>query len=160
MGSVNKAIILGNLGRDPELKYTADGRAVARFSVATSDAWTSREGEKKEKTEWHKIVAWGKTAEICGEYLRKGRQVYLEGRIETRSYEDRDKQQRYITEIIAQRVVLLASRGGSDEASASRGGAASAPSPAAPAAPAGYDNAGPTDATDGSDYGSEDDVPF
>ena len=161
MGSVNKAIVLGNLGRDPELKYTGDGRPVCRFSIATSENWTGKDGERKERTEWHRIVAWGKTAEICNEYLRKGRQVYVEGRIETRTFEDRDKNQRTITEIIANQVVLLSGRdgggggGGGGRYRSGGGGGGSAPSDSPD-----YDQGGPMDATDGGDVGSEDDVPF
>src|SRR5690242_17618873 len=107
---VNKAIILGNLGQDPEVRYTQSGQAVASFSVATSEVYTDKSGERQEKTEWHRIVAWGKTAELCGEYLRKGRQVYLEGRLQTRQWEDKDGQKRYTTEIVAQTVQFLGGR--------------------------------------------------
>lgn len=162
MASVNKAIIVGNLGRDPELKYTPDGRPVARFSVATTESWTGRDGEKREKTEWHKIVAWGKLAEICGQYLRKGKQVYIEGRIETRQFEDRDKQQRSITEINANQMVMLGSRGDSE----GRGGYRPASGGSAPhQREDGPPDEGPMDATDGSyggpaGGGGDDDVPF
>lgn len=158
MRSVNKAIILGNLGKDPEIKYMGDGRPVARFSVATSESWTGKDGEKKEKTEWHRVVAWGKLAEICGEYLKKGRQVYVEGRIETRTWEDRDKNQRTTTEINAQEVVLLGSRsGGGAEDFGGRSRPASAPSSQGGGAP--LDDPAPMDATDGGTK-EDDDVPF
>src|SRR5215470_7748818 len=85
---VNKAIIVGNLGRDPEVRFTPSGRAVAKFSVATTERWTDQQGQRQEKTEWHNIVVWGKQAETCGQYLSKGRQVYVEGRIATRNYDD------------------------------------------------------------------------
>ena len=110
MGSVNKAILLGNLGKDVELTYTPGGKAVARFSIATSQSWTGKEGDRHEQTDWHKIVAWGKLAENCDHYLKKGRQVYVEGRLETRTFEDREKQKRTITEIVAQQVVFLGPR--------------------------------------------------
>lgn len=112
MASVNKAIIVGNLGRDPELRYTQSGRAVANFPVATTETWTDQSNERQERTEWHRIVVWGKQAENCGQYLSKGSQVYIEGNIQTRSYEDRDGNQRYTTEIIARRVQFLGSRDG------------------------------------------------
>jgi len=89
MASVNRVILIGNLGRDPELRYTPSGAAVANFTIATTDTWT-KDGEKQSHTEWHRIVAWGKLAEVCGEYLAKGKQVYIEGRIRTNEWEDRD----------------------------------------------------------------------
>lgn len=104
--SVNKVIILGRLGKDPEIKYTPQGKAVANFSVATSESW-NKEGQKVEKTEWHNIVVWGKLAELCNQYLSKGRQVYLEGKLETRSWEDKDGTKRYTTEIIASTVQFI-----------------------------------------------------
>ena len=108
MVGVNKSIIVGRLGRDPELKYTSDGKAVANFSVATSEDWKDKStGDKKERTEWHRIVVWGRLGEICGEYLRKGSQVYLEGKIQTRKWEDKDGNERYVTEIIAHTMQML-----------------------------------------------------
>ena len=112
MAAVNKAIILGNLGRDPEVRFTQSGRAVANFTVATTDTWMDQENGRQERTDWHNIVVWGKQAESCGQYLSKGRQVYVEGRIQTRSYGDRDGNKRYVTEIIAQRVQFIGGRGG------------------------------------------------
>ncbi len=113
MAGVNKVIIVGNLGRDPEVRYTPDGTAVANFSVATSDQWTDKQtGEKKERTEWHRIVAWRRLGEICGEYLSKGRQVYVEGKLQTRSWEQ-DGVTRYTTEIIASDVQFIGGRGDS-----------------------------------------------
>lgn len=105
--SVNKVILVGNLGKDPELRYTASGAAVATFSLATSERYKDREGNPQEKTEWHNIVAWRQLAEICGKYLHKGRQVYIEGRIQSRSYDDRDGNKRYITEIVADQMQML-----------------------------------------------------
>ena len=111
MAGINKAIIVGNLGKDPEVRYTADGRAVTSFSVATSEAWKDKEtGDKRERTEWHRIVAFNKLGEICGQYLSKGRQVYVEGRIQTREWEDREGNKRWTTEIIAGEVQFLGSR--------------------------------------------------
>ncbi|MGD2125258.1 MAG: single-stranded DNA-binding protein [Desulfobacteraceae bacterium] len=107
MASINKVILIGNLGADPEIRYTPGGRAVANFSLATHEQWTSKDGEKGERTEWHRIVAWARLGEICGEYLHKGSQVYVEGRLQTRSWEDRDGNKRYTTEIIAQNMQML-----------------------------------------------------
>ena len=110
MSSVNKVILVGWLGADPEVRYTPNGQPVATFRIATSERWTDKNGERQERTEWHRIVAFGKLAEICGEHLKKGRQVYVEGRLQTRSYEDRDGIKRYVTEIAAQDVVFLGSK--------------------------------------------------
>jgi single-strand DNA-binding protein len=107
MASVNKVILIGNLGRDPEIRYTPGGSPVANFTMATTERWTDPNGEKKEKTEWHRIVVWGKQAEIAAEYLRKGRQVYIEGSLQTREWTDRDGNKRYTTEVKAQRLQLL-----------------------------------------------------
>ncbi|HVO29272.1 MAG TPA: single-stranded DNA-binding protein [bacterium] len=111
MGSLNKAMIIGRLGKDPEVRYTQGGQAVASFSVATDHKWTNKSGEKQEKTEWHRIKAWGKLAELAGEYLSKGRQVYVEGRIETSEYTDKDGVKKYSTEINAQEIQFLDSKG-------------------------------------------------
>lgn len=117
MASVNKAFIVGNLGADPEVRYTESGTAVANFSVATTDVWKDKNsGERKERTEWHRIVVWGKQGESCGEYLSKGRQVHVEGRLQTREWEDREGQKRYTTEIVANRVTFLGSRDGGGDA--------------------------------------------
>lgn len=108
---VNKVILVGHLGRDPEIRYTQDGQAVANFTMATTDTWTDKvTGEKREKTEWHRIVAFRRLAEICGQYLSKGRQVYIEGRLQTRSWEQ-DGVTRYITEIVANDMQMLGARG-------------------------------------------------
>lgn len=109
--SVNKVILVGNLGKDPELRYTSSGTAVATFSLATSERYKDRSGEQQEKTEWHNIVTWRNLAEICGKYLHKGKQIYIEGRIQTRSYDDRDGNKRYITEIVADQMQMLGSKG-------------------------------------------------
>ncbi len=111
MASVNKAIIIGNLGKDPEVRYTSDGNAVANFSVATTDRYKDRDGNMQEKTEWHRVVVFGKTAENCGQYLSKGRSVYVEGPIQTRSWDDREGNKRYTTEIVGRTVQFLTPRG-------------------------------------------------
>lgn len=112
MAGVNKVILVGNLGKDPEVRYTPSGSAVANFSIATSEEWKDKNtGEKQERTEWHRIVAFGRLGEICGEYLHKGRQVYIEGRIQTREWEDRDGNKRYTTEVIAREMKMLGSAG-------------------------------------------------
>lgn len=110
MAGINKAILIGNLGRDPEIRYTPGGLAITNFSIATSDSWQDKDsGEKKERTEWHRIVAFGKLGEICGKYLTKGRQVYIEGRIQTRQWE-KDGVTRYTTEIVANDMKMLGGR--------------------------------------------------
>ncbi len=107
MSGVNKVIVLGRLGADPEVKNVSSNQTVARLSLATSENWTDREGQKQERTEWHRIVVWGKLAELCGKYLTKGRQVYVEGRLQTRSWEDPQGQKKYTTEIVANTVQFL-----------------------------------------------------
>lgn len=107
MASVNKVILVGNLGRDPELKYTPNGTAIANFTLATNEKWKDREGKETEQTEWHRIVAFGKLAEICGEYLHKGKQIYLEGKIRSRTYKDREGVDKTIVEIRAENMVML-----------------------------------------------------
>jgi single-strand DNA-binding protein len=110
MASVNKVILIGNLGKDPEIRYTPSGQAVATFSIATTDKWRDKEGQTQERTDWHNIVLWGRQAELAKEYLRKGRPVYIEGRIQTRSYEDKEGVKKWVTEIIAQRMQFLGGR--------------------------------------------------
>jgi len=110
--TVNKVILIGNLGKDPEVRYTQSGRAVARFSIATTEFWNDQEGNRQERTEWHNIIVWGKQGETCAQYLAKGRQVFIEGSIRSRSYDDKSGTKRYITEIIAQRVRFLGGGGG------------------------------------------------
>src|SRR4051812_25511055 len=122
MGSLNKAMIIGRLGKDPEVRYTQGGQAVASFSVATDHKWTNKTGEKQEKTEWHRIKAWGKLAELAGEYLSKGRQVYVEGRIETSEYTDKEGVKKYSTEINAQEIQFLDSGKGGGEGGGGGGG--------------------------------------
>lgn len=110
--SVNKVILIGRLGQNPEVRYTPSGAAVANFSVATNENWTDKSGQKQEKTEWHKVVVWGKLAELCNQYLAKGRQVYLEGRLQTRQWQDKDGQTKYTTEVQAQTVQFLGGQAG------------------------------------------------
>lgn len=111
--SLNRAMLIGNLGRDPELRYTPAGVAVASFTIATNESWKDQDGNLQERTEWHNIVAWRKLAEICGEYLKKGKKIYVEGKIQTRSYDDKNTgAKRYITEIVADNIIMLDGRGG------------------------------------------------
>jgi single-strand DNA-binding protein len=118
MAGINKVILLGNLGQDPEIRYMADGTAVTNFSIATSETWKDKQtGEKKERTEWHRVVAWRQLGELCGKYLAKGRQVYIEGKLQTRSWE-KDGVTRYTTEIVASEVQFI---GGNRDESAGRG---------------------------------------
>lgn len=112
MGSVNKVILVGNLGKDAELKYTSGGSAVSTLNMATTEKWNDKSGQKQEKTEWHRIVLWGKTAENLSQYLTKGKQIYVEGRLQTRSWDDKDGNKRYTTEVRADNVVLLGGGGG------------------------------------------------
>ena len=112
--SVNKVILIGNLGKDPELRYAPSGSAVASFSLATSEQWKDQEGNPQERTSWHNVVVWNKLAEIVAEYLKKGSKVYLEGRIQYRDYEGKDGNKRYVTEIVANELVMLSSRQGQD----------------------------------------------
>lgn len=128
-GGVNKVILIGNLGADPEVRFTPAAQAVANFRIATSESWTDKQGQKQERTEWHRIVAWGKLAELCGEYLTKGRQVYVEGKLQTREWTNKENQKQYTTEIVAQNVTFLAGGQGAERA--------------APTGPAGEDDFGP-----------------
>lgn len=123
---LNKVMLIGNLGKDPELRYTSSGVAVATFSIATSESWKDQDGNTQEKTEWHNIVAWRKLAEICGEWLKKGKRVYIEGRIQNRSYDDKNTgQKRYITEIVADNMIMLDGGGTGGRAAASESGSSS-----------------------------------
>ncbi|HEX4330826.1 MAG TPA: single-stranded DNA-binding protein [Usitatibacter sp.] len=155
MASINKVIIIGNLGRDPETRYMPDGGAITNISVATTDKWKDKGGEMQEKTEWHRVAFFGKLAEIAGEYLKKGSQVYVEGRLQTREWE-KDGVKRYTTEIVANQMQMLGSRqgmgGGSREASeAGESAGGSRPAASKPAAKAG---------TGGKFDDFEDDIPF
>ena len=141
---VNKVILVGNLGADPETRFTASGTAVSNLSVATTRQWNDREGQRQEDTEWHRVVLFGKVAEIAGEYLRKGSQIYLEGRLQTRKWQDKSGQDRWTTEIIADEMQMLGGRGG--------GGAAPMGSGSGSAPPSAPPQAGPDD--------FDDDIPF
>ena len=138
MASINKVILIGNLGRDPEVRYTPSGSAVCNLRLATTRNWKSREtGEKQEETEWHSVVLYDRQAEVAGEYLKKGRQVYIEGRLKTRKWQDKDGNDRYTTEIVADTLQFLGSRegGGEESYGGESGGGSSRPAPA-PRAPA------------------------
>ena len=113
--SLNKVMLIGNLGKDPELRYTPSGVAVATFTVATNESWKDQDGNMQERTEWHNIVAWRKLAEVCGEWLKKGKKVYVEGRIQTRSYDDKNTgAKKYMTEIVLDSMIMLDGRGGGE----------------------------------------------
>jgi single-strand DNA-binding protein len=147
MGSVNKVILVGNLGRDAELRYTPAGAAVAKFSMATTEKWTDKSGGSQERTEWHNIDLWGKQAETLTEYLRKGKQVYVEGRLQTDEYTDKEGIKRKSTKVRCDRVVLLG--GGPRAAGVDRGGES-----------AGGHAPGPAAAPESSEPLTEDDIPF
>jgi single-strand DNA-binding protein len=151
MGSVNKVILVGNLGRDAELRYTPGGAAVATLNMATTEVWNDKSGQRQEKTEWHRVVLWGKTAESLSEYLTKGKQIYVEGRLQTRQWDDKDGNKRYTTEIRSDRVVLLG--GGGRGGSMSGGG-----EPRGGEARGGGDFGGP--GPEGSAPLTDDDIPF
>jgi single-strand DNA-binding protein len=125
-GGVNKVILVGNLGNDPEMRHTPGGAGVCEFRLATNESWNDKNGQRQERTEWHRIVVWGKKAEVCSKYLSKGRQVFVEGRLRTRSWEDKDGHKRYTTEIIANDVQFLGGQGGQG---GSRGGGGDEPPP-------------------------------
>ena len=149
--SVNKVILVGNLGVKPELRYTPGGQAVANFRIATNERWGGRDGQPaQERTEWHNIVVWGKTAENCGKYLDKGRQVYIEGRLQTREWQDKEGQKRYTTEVVAQTVQFLGGRGGDGGAG---GGMGDERMPASV-------SSGAVGEEFGDSGGSDDDLPF
>lgn len=150
MSGVNKVILVGRLGADPELKSVGQGQSVARLSIATSEQWTGKDGQRQERTEWHRVVVWGRQAENCGKHLSKGRQVYVEGRLQTRQWEDQQGQKRYTTEIVANTVQFLGGGAGAE-----RGGSS------------GYDNEyGGGGGSSSQDFGPEpsfdssDDIPF
>ena len=170
MASVNKVILIGNLGRDPETRYTTGGDAVTNLRIATTDTWKDKSGEKQEKTEWHTVVLFGRQAEIAGEYLKKGRPVYIEGRLQTRKYTDKEGVEKYSTEIVGDRMQLLGGRDGgagggdaefSDGGGGSRSGsgAGSRSGGASAGAPAGAGKAGGTAKKPGPDD-FDDDIPF
>ncbi|MBB5018502.1 single-strand DNA-binding protein [Chitinivorax tropicus] len=122
MASLNKVMLIGNLGRDPEVRYMPNGDAVANLAIATTDTWKDKNGDKQERTEWHRVVMYGRQAEIAGEYLKKGRPVYIEGRLQTRKWQDQQGNERYTTEIIADRMQMLGGRDGGGGGSFDDGG--------------------------------------
>ena len=122
MAGINKVILVGNLGSDPEIRTTPGGQRVANFRMATSRSWNSQDGQRQEKTEWHSIVAWGKLADICERYLTKGKQVYVEGRLETRSWQDKEGQTRYKTEVICETMQMLGRAGAGGDRNGETGG--------------------------------------
>jgi single-strand DNA-binding protein len=130
MGSVNKVILVGNLGRDAELRYTPGGAAVATLNLATTEVFKDREGQKKEDTQWHRVILWGKTAETLQDYLVKGKQIYVEGKLQTRKWKDKDGNDKYTTEVRGDRVVLLSGGGRGDGAGRGEGGGGRATAPA------------------------------
>lgn len=152
--SVNKVILVGRLGQNPEVRYTPSGAAVANFSVATNESWTDKSGQKQERTEWHKVVVWGKLAELCGQYLSKGRQCYLEGRLQTRQWQDKDGQTKYTTEVQAQTVQFLGGTAGQG-AGAERADQGQGHSSAGMG-----QNMGPPPSGGGEPSFTEDDIPF
>lgn len=124
---VNKVILIGRLGANPEVRYTTNGGAVANFTLATNESWTDKNGQKQEKTEWHRIVIWGKLAELCGQYLAKGRQAYIEGKLQTREWNDKEGNKRYTTEVVAQSVQFLGGQGERTQGSSPSAGSDFAP---------------------------------
>lgn len=158
-GSVNKVILIGRLGADPELKYTQTNVAFARLSLATSRVWKDDSGNQTEKTDWHRVIAWRKPAEIMAEYLKKGSLVCIEGRLETRSWDDPNGQKRYTTEIIVEEFTMLGGR--RDERSGSSGTGFAPPEPEAPPAMSNNPPSNSSDSSDSTpDLGGEDDLPF
>ena len=158
---INKVILIGNLGRDPEMRYTANQQPIANLSVATSDSWTDRNtNERTERTEWHRVVCFARLAEVCGEYLRKGSKVYIEGRLQTRSWEGQDGQTRYSTEVVARDMQMLDSRGGGDSYGGPPSGPTAAPSGYGREQPRSAPRPAPQAASPPPDDDFEDDIPF
>ncbi len=153
MASLNKVMIIGNLGKDPEVRYTTSGQAVASFSVATSEKFKNRNGEMEERTEWHNVVLWGRQAEIAGEYLAKGRTVFIEGRLQTRKWQDKDGRDRYTTEIVGDRMQMLGGKGES-------GGAGSGGARQGGARPAAEGNYGSSPSYEEPSFNPDDEIPF
>ena len=159
-GGVNKVILVGYLGADPDMRYTPSGQGVCELRLATSESWNDKNGQRQERTEWHRIVVWGKRAEVCSKYLAKGRQVFVEGRIQTRTYDDKDGNKRYMTEIIANDVQFL---GGGREGGGGggRGGKSDeGPPPPSEGDFGGYGGGGGGGSGGGGGGGPDDDIPF
>ena len=155
-GGINKVILIGNLGNDPEMRHTPNGAGVCEFRLATNEAWTDKQGQRQERTEWHRVVVWGKKAEVCSKYLSKGRQVYVEGRLRTRSWEDKEGNKRYTTEVVANDVQFLGG-GGRDGGGGGGGGGRSG------GGGGGMDEPPPGDyfgGGGGGGNGPDDDIPF
>jgi single-strand DNA-binding protein len=157
-GSVNKVILIGRLGKDPEVKYTPSGTPVAKFSVATDEVFKDRNGEQQRRTEWHNIVAWSKLAEICGEYLTKGKQVYIEGSIRSRQWEDQSGAKRTAYDIIARSMTMLGSRADTERAAGASAGGGMSSRP--PAESAGADSESAPDTPPPSGEITDEDIPF
>ncbi len=155
-GGVNKVILVGNLGADPDMRYTPSGQGVCELRVATNESWTDKNGQRQDRTEWHRVVIWGKRAEICSKYLSKGRQVYIEGRIQTRNYDDKEGNKRYITEIIANDVQFLGGKEGGGGGGGGGKGRDEGPPPPGDADMGGYGGGG----SSGGGGGPDDDIPF
>jgi len=158
MASVNKVILIGNLGRDPEVRYMPDGGAITNISIATTENWKDKNGEKQEKTEWHRVAFFGKLAEIAGEYLKKGSQVYVEGRLQTRKWQDKDGNDKYTTEVVADRMQMLGSRQGMGGGAGAGAGEREAPDRGESARPAGKPAGAKPAGSKFDDF--EDDIPF
>ena len=154
---LNKVFLLGRLGNDPEVRYTTNGGAVANFNVATNESWTDKQGQKQERTEWHRVVFWGKPAEIIKQYLTKGRRLYIEGRLQTRSWEDKQGQKRYTTEIVGNDFMFLDS---GDRGAAGRDAAPDALGGDFPAGAGGYVGGGAGRQEDHNQSSPDDDIPF
>jgi single-strand DNA-binding protein len=158
MASVNKVILIGNLGKDPETRYMPSGDAICNITLATTDSWKDKSGEKQERTEWHRVAFFGKLAEIAGEYLKKGSQVYVEGRLQTRKWQDKEGQDRYTTEIVADRMQMLGGRGGGNTFEVVEGGGGRASSGGGSS---GGSRSGGAPAKSGGEFDDfEDDIPF
>lgn len=153
MAGINKVILVGNLGKDPEVRQISPNQTVCQFRIATGESWIDKAGQKQERTEWHSIVVWGKMADICGKYLSKGRQVYVEGRLQTRSWEDQQGQKRYATEIIASTVQFLGGMSGERSAGGASAGASFGGG-------GGASNFGPTDFGPEPSFDNNDEIPF
>ena len=168
MSSVNKVILIGRLGKDPEVKSLAGGNSVAQLSLATDHSWTDKSGQRQEKTEWHRVVVWGRDAENAGKYLGKGRMVYVEGRLETREYQDKDGQRRFTTEVVAQQLTYLDRSDAQQGAQKPRGQRQAQASTTGQErgygggwqAPRGAPAQAPAPATSGPDFNGDDDLPF
>ena len=166
MAGLNKVMLIGNLGKDPEVRYTQGGQAVANFNIATNESWTDKAGAKQERTEWHRIVVWGKAAELCGEYLSKGRQVYIEGKLQTREWTNKEGQKQYSTEVVANPVGGVVFLAGGDRKAGPRAGGGEDFGPPPPgfddggAGPAGGGGGGGPGVGAPPKGGGEEDIPF